>query len=287
MREYKAQELGHSILLDAGSGEKVYPYIRSESGDKTMLLVGPQHGRSYVVAKNDDGRYIVSKGNGLSYSRSIFLDTMESAFDIWGCLRESDARRDFLQGQDIASLGIKTNKMQYVLSIDNMDIPLLNGTTIHPILLQYSVECPYRISDASVMGKDLILNEASKWISPHREFSNKGQYHETAAEILISNLRIMHENNVLHNAISTQNYTWALELLDFELSSSPKHPYDREDYQRHVPTLMPREIMYTYQIIVEIAYCLGEAIDFYRIDQIFLENGFNLNKYNIKTTSRL
>ena len=251
MREYKAHELGYSILLDAGSGEKVYPYIRSESGDTTMLLVGPQHGRSYVVAKNDDGRYIVSKGNGLSYSRSIFLDTMESAFDIWGCLREPDARRDFLLGQDIASLGIKTNKMQYVLSIDNMEIPLLNGTTIHPILLQYSVECPYRISDAAVMGKDLILNEASKWISPHREFSDKGQYHETAAEIL------------------------------------PKHPYEREDYQRHVPTLMPREIMYTYQIIVEIADCLGEDIDFQRIDLIFLEYGFDLNKYNIKTTSRL
>lgn len=243
MREYKAQELGNSIHLDAGSG--------------------------------------------FSYSSSLSLNTMETAFDIWGCLREPDARRDFLLGQDIASLGIKTNKMQYVLSIDNMEIPLLNGTTIHPILLQYSVECPYRISDASVMGKDLILNEASKWTSPHREYSDKVQYHETAAEILISNLRIMHENNVLHNAISTQNYTWALELLDFELSSSPKHPYEREDYQRHVPTLMPREIMYTYQIIVEIADCLGEDIDFQRIDLIFLENEFDLNKYNIKTTSRL
>ena len=48
MREYKAHELGYSILLDAGSGEKVYPYIRSESGDKTMLLVGPQLGRTMM-----------------------------------------------------------------------------------------------------------------------------------------------------------------------------------------------------------------------------------------------
>ena len=38
-----------------------------------------------------------------------------------------------------------------------------------------------------------------------------------AADLLLHNLQILHKNEILHNAISEQNYTWALELLDFEL----------------------------------------------------------------------
>lgn len=105
-----------------------------------------------------------------------------------------------------------------------------------------------------------------------------------AANVMIRNLRILHDNDVLHNAISEQNYTWALELLDFELACSPSHPYTSEDDMRHVKDLFPREIMQTYVIINYIAGVLREDICFTDVDNLFAEYGFNLKQYNIKLT---
>lgn len=102
-----------------------------------------------------------------------------------------------------------------------------------------------------------------------------------AANILINNLRILHSNNILHNAIHEQNYTWALELLDFELACSPQHPYTKEDYQRHVKDLLPREIIQTYLIICYIAGILKEDINFAEIDSLFNEYDFNLRQFDI------
>ena len=72
-----------------------------------------------------------------------------------------------------------------------------------------------------------IKYEIEKWKS--FKTKNKEPY-LIAAEIIIRNLRILHSNNILHNAIHVQNLTWALELLDFEIASSPKYPYDKEIY---------------------------------------------------------
>ena len=105
-----------------------------------------------------------------------------------------------------------------------------------------------------------------------------------AANVLIRNLRIMHDNNILHNAIHEQNYTWALELLDFELACSPAHPYSSEDDIRHVKDLFPREILQTYVIINYIAAVLHEEIDFKKVDNLFAEYGFDIGQYEIKTT---
>lgn len=210
-----------------------------------MFLVGPQHGRSYVVGKNS-ARFVVSKGNGLSFSKYPLLNTGELGPDIWGLLLEEDARRDFLVCKYVERLGIKTNKMEYVLKLDEQ-LQLDTGERINPVLLQYSVECPYRIADAVVMTKEQIMCEVKRWRFPNGNIPESGQYYMAAAEILVRNLRLMHDNKVLHNAISIQNYTWALELLDFELASSPGYPYTKQDYLRHIPMLMPRETVHTYQ----------------------------------------
>ena len=89
-------------------------------------------------------------------------------------------------------------------------------------------------------------------------------------------------HKVLHNAIHEQNYTWALELLDFELCRTPQHPYEKADYERHVPTLYSREVIQTYVIINYIAGVLREEVNYADIDALFAEYGYDLNDYSIR-----
>lgn len=77
-----------------------------------VYCVSPIHCRSFVVGRKENGRYIVSKGNGLAYSQYSFLYTPEMPTDVWGLLLKEDALRDFYCGQDVQALGIKTNQME-------------------------------------------------------------------------------------------------------------------------------------------------------------------------------
>lgn len=274
---YYASAEPYRILYSNDKTLSIYPLLRSiDKTEYPMHLVSPEHGRSYVVGKRGD-RYIVSKGNGLSYSQLAFINTKELGSDTWGLLLQQDAVRDFIVGNEVRNLGIKTNHMEYVLELDRY-ILLENGTQLKPVLLQYSVECPYRLSDAAYIGHDEIMRWVNKWDSM---FPNNNEYHyQTAAEVLIRNLRILQDNGILHNAISNQNYTWALELLDFEIAHSPNYPYTMEDAQRHVLDLYAREIFFTYQIIVQVAGYLHEKIDFRWVDSLFEQYGFDVKQYN-------
>lgn len=257
----------------------IYPYLRSESGDREIVCLTPLHGRSYVVGKTQDDRFIVSKGNGLSYTQMDFLNTREYGDDTFGLLLRQDAERDFIMGQEIESLGIKTNRMEYVIELEKV-VQLTTGHVLKPVLLQYDVECPYRICDAAFMPGKLIWAEVRKW----QKMNNDGRFDKNyliAANVLIRNLRILHDNEVLHNAIHEQNYTWALELLDFELACSPSHPYTSEDDMRHVKDLFPREILQTYVIINYIAGVLREKIDYAAVDSLFAEYGFDMEQYKV------
>lgn len=275
---YYASSEPYRILYTNDNTLPIYPLLRSiDKTEYPMHLVSPEHGRSYVVGKRGD-RYIVSKGNGLSYSQLAFINTKEFCIDTWGLLLRQDAVRDFIVGNDVRNLGIKTNHMEYVLELDKY-ILLENGTQLKPVLLQYSVECPYRLSDAAYMGHDEIMHWVDKWDSM---FPNNNEYHyQTAAEVLIRNLRILQDNGILHNAISNQNYTWALELLDFEIAHSPNYPYTMEDAQRHVLDLYAREIIFTYQIIVQVAGYLHEQVDFRWVDSLFEQYGFDIKQYKV------
>lgn len=267
------------IKCSCNTDYDVFPYLRSQNGDKEMFCPSPLHGRSFIVGKTDDGRYVISKGNGLCYTQHIFLNTGEFNDDTWGLLLRKDAERDFVMGQEIEALGIKINHMEYVLELD-VEIKLPNGHVLKPYLLQYDVECPYRISDAAFMTREQIHAEVEKW----EQMNDRGydKAHMIAANVMISNLRILHDNNVLHNAISEQNYTWALELLDFELACSQSHPYSSEDDMRHVKDLFPREVIQTYVIINYIAGVLREDICFADVDALFAEYGFDIKQYVIK-----
>lgn len=280
MHTVKAKITPYSILHKGESNKSVYPYLKDFCGNRDMLIVSPLHGRSFIVGQSND-RYIISKGNGLSYSQYPFLYTEELSDwgdDTWGLLLEQDARRDFCVGKEVESLGIKTNKMEYVLRLDTL-VTLPNSHQLNPILLQYSVENPYRICDAPFMEQSQIMSAVDKW----EQFNTRGfiQKHLIAADVLIGNLRTLHNNGVLHNAIHEQNYTWALELLDFELARTPNYPYEKDDYERHVPILYHREMIQTYVIINYIAGVLKEKPDYRIIDNLFLEYGYDLSKYQL------
>lgn len=268
----------YRIIYCSDNAQTIFPYLRNPNGDKEMYCVSSHHGRSFVVGRTNTGKYVISKGNGLCYTQHSFLHTGEFYDGTWGLLLRQDAERDFILGQEIETLGIKTNHMEYVLELD-AEIALPNGHKIKPTLLQYDVECPYRICDAAFMTHEQIASEVAKWERINERGYDKA--HMIAANVLIRNLRILHDHSILHNAIHEQNYTWALELLDFELACSPRHPYTSEDEMRHVKDLFPREIIQTYVIINYIAGVLREEIDFAEIDALFAEYGFDLKQYEV------
>lgn len=245
-----------------------------------VYSISPIHCRSVLVGKKDNGRYIVSKGNGLSYSEHPFLYTPEMPTDVWGLLLKEDALRDFYCGQDVQALGIKTNQMECVLELDYPIYIPQTDKHLKPVLLQYSVECPFRIADACFMSRKRIWDEVHKW----ERFNEKGyeKYYQIAADVLIRNLHIMHTLGILHNALTYENLTWALELLDFEICHTPQHPYEKEDYVRHVPTLFDREIIDTYKIINYIAGVLREPVDYHFVDNLFAEYGFDISRLVVR-----
>ena len=120
MEEIKCKECGYDVLCQNGdSTYPIYPNIRDTDGDKVMINVSPTHGRSYIVGEMGNGRFVISKGNGLSYSLYNFINTREIGDETLGLLLKKDAIRDFKMGIEIESLGIKTNKMEYVIELEN------------------------------------------------------------------------------------------------------------------------------------------------------------------------
>jgi hypothetical protein len=275
MRRFKSQSFPFKILFQSCESTP-YPYLRSQNGGMVMFSVSPHHGRSFLLTKKENGRYVISKGNGLAYTSYPFLNTNEMGNNTWGLLLEKDAIRDFQIGLEIQSLGIKTNQMEYVLRIDKEIKIECTGDTIKPILLQYNVESPYRICDFSFMTPEQINFEIEKWDAMNEKgFKEK---YLIAANVMIKTIRIMHDRNILHNAIHSQNYTWALELLDFELARTDTYPYPNQNDEDICPILFRREIIQTYEIINYIGWCLKEEVHYKQVDSLFSEYGFYLEK---------
>lgn len=270
MISFKAEEIPYGIVCGEDFSECIFPFVRNDSGVYSIQCISPIHGRSFVLRAEKHGQWIVGKGNGLSYTTHPFVLTSPIFAETWGGLSLENAVRDFNIGNEIRGLGIKTNLMQYVLSIDANIIK--NGEKSQAAILQYSVECPYRISDFGFIPKHLLERTIAKWGNKYP------QKHLHAAFVLVNNLRILHEHNILHNAMHPQNYTWALELLDFEASRSTRYPYDNTDYESYVPMLLEVEVIQTYEIINYIAWCLGEIPDYRAIETIFRDNGFSLKE---------
>ena len=139
MQIVKGSACDFNILKSNCINTHIYPYLRDMDGDKDLYIASPLHGRSFIVTKNSQGRFVVSKGNGLSYTQYSLLHTGEFYDGTWGMLLKQDAERDFTLGLEIESLGIKVNKMEYVLELEK-EVCLPNGHILHPITVETSAE---------------------------------------------------------------------------------------------------------------------------------------------------
>lgn len=276
MKKYQAKEVPCNILYSQINCKNVYPFIRDESGDKSIYCISPIHGRSFLICQQENGRWVISKGNGVSYSMHPFIDVSKTDNYVWGALLKENAIRDYNIGNEVRNIGIKTNQMHAVIELD---IQLIDkGTIVTPCLLQYEVECPYRLCDYPFMPPNTFKKIITSWRSLESKYS---EAYLIAAEVLVRNLQILHDNKVMHNALHVQNYTWALELLDFESSRTEHYPYSNFEYEKQALMLMDGEIMKTYEIINYIGWCLGGKIDYAKIDSIFKDYGFNLSCYKV------
>lgn len=265
---FKAKSTPYSIIRkSANCSEKIYPLLRDDEGSYLMECISPIHGRSFMVGVTNDNRYVMSKGNGLSYSSKIFSSLGKDINDdFWGLLKKKSAIRDFDVGIEVAKTGIRTNRMEYVLQLHDY-ITIDDSHRITPYLLQYDVICPFRITDFPFIPEDTIIEALNTW-DELNDYDFKQKY-MVAAYVLIKNLKILRDNNVLHNALHAQNYTWALELLDFESSRSDIYPYESSDYESWVPSLREAEIIQTYEVINYIAWCMKENVDHSKIMNLF------------------
>ena len=108
MRKYQAKEVTCNILFSQVNSKNVYPFIRDESGDKSIYCISPIHGRSFLICQQENGRWVVSKGNGVCYSMHPFIDVSKTDNYIWGALLKENAIRDYNIGNEVRNLGIKT-----------------------------------------------------------------------------------------------------------------------------------------------------------------------------------
>lgn len=283
MKEFKAIEVPYRIVKASDFSLKVYPLIRNDKeGYINIYNVSPLHGRSFVVGKNEKtGRYIISKGNGLSYSSQIFFSTSQLRGDLRGALIEKDAIRDFNIGTEIQSYGIKTNHFEYVLElINDIEFKEDDDKFTKLALLQYSVECPYRICDYPFMPKECIMQELERW--DELDINQLCDRYLIAADVIMRNIRIMREHGAMHNAIHIQNFTWALELLDFESGRTNTYPYENPDYESFVPELRETECAQAYEVANYISWCTGENINYAKLDKVMENNGFSLKKRGVR-----
>lgn len=72
---YAAQEVEYSILYRNQTDVKLFPLLKSNTGSTPLYNIGSTPFRSFVVSKIDDDGFIVSEGNGLSYTEWTFLNT--------------------------------------------------------------------------------------------------------------------------------------------------------------------------------------------------------------------
>jgi hypothetical protein len=266
----------NNIIYTNGDNIKLYPYIVSpyNNVETYAIIASPLHGRSIIIDFDSIlNKYIITKGNGLTYFPFGFISTEEYEDHYWGLLSKKDAIRDYNSGNYIRNLGIFTNEMDAVFSLQKQKLKYFNKITeIEPFILQYKITCPYRISDIPFLSDDLVLGFIRNWDNlfdlQHREV------HCNAAEVLISNIRIMHENDVLHNAIHSQNYTLSLELLDFELSRTPITPYENENDEFFYKKLQKREIIQSLEIINQLAFYFKENLNINQLGKIMIKYGF-------------
>jgi hypothetical protein len=163
--------------------------------------------------------------------------------------------------------------MEAIYTLSEEELKYNNKTeNIEPNILQYSVECPYRIADIPYLSKKTVNLFISKWFQSYNCKYEK--LHCIATDVFLRNIRIMHDNGVLHNAIHSQNYSLSLELLDFELTRTPITQYESIQDESIYLKLQKREVIQSLEIVNQLCYFLKEDIDIKTIKTIMIKYGF-------------
>jgi hypothetical protein len=277
----KCREVGIREILLNNAPNKLYPYLVSnDDTGHDCVIATPLHGRSVIVEFNPfDRRYTITKGNGLTYFPYGYISTGEFETHTWGLLNTESAERDYYSCNFVSSLGILTNKMEAVFTLEDQKINCFDKIiTSSPTILQYSVICPYRIADIPFMSRSTVNYYTSLW---NESFDvNFKDKHCIFAYVILKNIRIMHENDVLQNSINQQNISLSLELLDFEVTRTPVTPYNRDEDEKTYKNLMKREVIHVLEIVNQIAYYLGETVNIKLLTEIMKEAGYE--KYIVK-----
>ncbi|MFV2016351.1 MAG: hypothetical protein ACC656_13040 [Candidatus Heimdallarchaeota archaeon] len=266
-KKLKARSIDYDTIRNANNHSVLYPYILDLKGDKDLFIVSPYHGRSAITKYNSESEdYCIIKGCGLTYYPGNFINTREYGDHTWGLLLVEDAIRDFDCCLDIQSLNIITSIPDYVIEL-KMKIELLSShKVLQPALLQSRVRCPYRICDFKFVDSSILDKLFDHW--DDYGVDNNPERYLIAADLLIKNLSILHNNDILHNAIHIQNYTLLLELIDFELSRTPNNKYRSKEDEMQYKNLMNREIIQTLEIVNYISWITKEKINKRKIQKI-------------------
>jgi hypothetical protein len=260
------------------SAIKLFPFVKTSNNNGIKKkTASPLHGRSLIANYNKTKNiYTIIKGCGLTYYPYGFIYTEEFDDHIWGFLTKEAALRDFNCGNFIRELGVSTNFQQAIYELET--IPLLRFNkpvnTINPIILQYTVKCPFRLADIPYMNKNKVYDFVGNWKNNFK--SKYDKLHCIAAEVMLRNIRIMHENETLHNSISIQNYTLLLELVDFETSRTPQTNYSSKEDENNWQVLKKREVIQTLEIINYLAFIFKEKIEVKKLNNIMKINGFEI-----------
>ncbi len=257
---------------------KLFPFLKTRNNNGIeKKTASPLHGRSLIANYNKIKKtYTIIKGCGLTYYPYGFIDTEEFDDHIWGFITKEAALRDFNCGNFIRELGVSTNFQQAIYELETIPLLRFNNpvTSINPIILQYTVNCPFRLADIPYMSKNKVYNFVGNWKKIFK--SKHGKLHCIAAEVMLRNIRIMHENETLHNSISIQNYTLLLELVDFETSRTPQTNYSSIENEINWRFLKKREVIQTLEIVNYLAFIFKENIEVKKLNNLMKINGFEI-----------
>lgn len=234
----------------------------SKEYDKAFVP-SPWHGRSQAFISKENNTYLVVKGIGCPYLSSPYFNSNEMDGHIWGFLDEKTAKYEFenmqianrlLNGRVSAPVALKK-----IIDIDGL----------HPCLIYYNVRNPYRLIDLdffnSTQKKEIRKNILSLSSNPSEKY-----VHIVVVERLCEIIKILYDNNLVHNALSVHNVTCSLELVDFE--SSFIIDFDDEDFELKA-SIIPREMIQLREIAYSVSWWFQEKYNIKKIDKLINNSG--------------
>lgn len=211
------------------------------------FLVSSFHGRS-IVTNYSDGYYRILKGVGFTLYDKTIINLCEY-FDnhIWGVLSKKDAIQEYDFGHLAYSKGVYCPIYESVYSLSKNNYSGVGIKRIQPVILQYRVHSPVRISDAAFFEKSILINHIEQLYNTNESIQKQ------FIDRCVNNLSSLHNNYLFYNSLNIFNVCLSGEFLDFENSLSDSHS-DFSEMQKY----MPRELINLMFVIHAFASVINE-----------------------------